>query len=109
MDDNELFLYHIVPRAQWETQFNGSHYDTADRPETGFIHLCHGHQLAPTVERFYQNHHELLIVQITPTQLPSLKLEDLYGHGEFPHHYGPIPADAIVDQRPWTGANPFGN
>jgi uncharacterized protein (DUF952 family) len=109
MDELETFLYHVVPQNQWESRFDGTRYDTPDRPETGFIHLSYRHQIKATVTRHFLDRTDLLVLKVDPRRLPALQCEDLYGHGEFPHHYGPIDADAIVDKRPWIGADPFGN
>ena len=109
MEMQKPVLYHAVTRADWDAQFDGTRYDTPDRQRTGFIHLSFAHQVEPTLERFFSGVADVLVVEIDPDLLTDLRCEDLYGHGTFPHHYGPIPAAAIIRIEPRDSRNPHGN
>jgi glutathione S-transferase len=106
MEMQKPLLYHAVTRSDWDAHFDGARYDTRDRPRTGFIHLSFAHQLEATLERFFSAAADVLVVTVDPDRLTDLRCEDLYGHGTFPHHYGPIPAAAIIQVEP---RNPHGN
>jgi glutathione S-transferase len=109
MDIQKAILYHAVTRSDWDAHFDGTRYDTPDRQRTGFIHLSFAHQVEATLERFFSDVPNVLIVVVDPDLLTDLRCEDLYGHGTFPHLYGPIPVAAIIRIEHAETRNPHGN
>ena len=102
-------LYHLVNPADWAERLRDGLYDTPDRADIGFIHLCTESQLAETVSRHYPNSTGLLVLTIDPAQLGTIVHEDTSGHGIFPHCYGPIPETAIVAVDSWCRNHHHGN
>ena len=100
-------LYHIALPADWESAQATGTYAMSTRgvalAEEGFIHCSWAHQVEATVNRFYADVAELVLLTIDEAALDAPVVdEDLYGTGEtFPHVYGPIPVSAVLDSRPF--------
>jgi glutathione S-transferase len=73
----------------------------------GFVHLCTADQLTGVLQRFYP-HGDVVILALAEAALGGrVRDEDLYGHGAFPHLYGPIPALAVLQALPLPAGNPM--
>ncbi len=96
-------IFHITVPEQWErAQQEGMiTMSTRDRTlaEEGFVHCSRAEQLAATAMRFFGDLAEVVVLRIDPARLTApLVSEDLAGSGEdFPHVYGPIDLDAVVE------------
>ena len=99
-------IYHITSsQARQEARQRGDY--RADSLESeGFIHCSTESQVLPVAENFYKGQTGLLLLKIDPTRLTSeLRWEPPTGgpppgipEGDlFPHVYGPINLDAIVN------------
>lgn len=96
-------LLHLVAASS----FDGD--DTApyapDSLETeGFVHCSSVDQVAGTARLLFAGTEDLLLLVIDARRLggTEVRWEDTYGIGQtFPHLYGPIPRDAIVEVRPY--------
>lgn len=103
-------LLHIsTPDQLDEARLRGQYLDPSLESE-GFIHLSTPEQvLIPANER-YAGQAGLILLVIDPARLTKrLVFEDSYGSGiEFPHVYGPIDLEAIVDTVDFP-ANPDGS
>jgi len=100
-------IFHITTRADWETaQAKGEYIADSLRLE-GFIHCSNLAQILPVAEKYYKGQNGLVLLMIEPTLLSStLKWEDPSGGtpplgvpegDQFPHIYGPINLDAVVN------------
>ena len=65
----------------------------------GFIHCSKKDQIKGVLERYYRDAGELLLLTIEPTKLISpLKYELAPSiNEEFPHIYGPLNLDAVIN------------
>lgn len=96
-------IFHLTDSATWAaSQAAGEHTSsTTGRTlaEEGFIHCSTAAQWPATVERFYGNATDLLLLHIDEAGLTApLVYEQLDGAPEpFPHVYGPIPVAAVVE------------
>jgi len=118
-DDSNLagvsgFIYHIATRADWERARADGEYtrSTVDKTlvEEGFIHASQASQVARTANKFYRDvPGGLVLLVIDPGLLRAeLRYEEVPGAElPFPHIYGPLNADAVVEARPFT-AGPDG-
>jgi glutathione S-transferase len=99
-------LFHIALAGDWATAQSAGEYAVSTRgltlAEEGFIHCSFADQVEATATRFYADVDDAVVLRIDPGRVPSrIEVEDLYGTGErFPHVYGPIPIDAVVDVQP---------
>lgn len=101
-----MFIYHIVTPAVWESVKAGSSYSPASLETEGFIHCSYDHQLDGVIGRYYAGEPVLIILTIDPTKLTSkLVAEPSTGGEEYPHIYGPINLDAVVETAVRTGSD----
>lgn len=99
-------LFHIALPDDWELALTDGRYlkSTRDRwlADEGFIHCSFAEQVPATIQRFYADLAQVVLLRIDPHRLTStVVVEDLVGTGEqFPHVYGPIGLDAVIDATP---------
>jgi uncharacterized protein (DUF952 family) len=90
-------IYHLVPRAVWE-QAPAGPYCAASLATEGFIHCSNGNQVVGSANKFYATEAELLLLALVPDRLTSPLRDEEGRPGElFPHIYGPINREAIVE------------
>lgn len=91
-------LWHITTLEQWEAAEDL--YEAPSLAQEGFLHLCTEEQLPGVLARYFSGCTELLFLQIDEARLTApLRWEDSYGHGVFPHLYGPLPKTAVIQCR----------
>ncbi|EGX61442.1 hypothetical protein SZN_02787 [Streptomyces zinciresistens K42] len=103
-------ILHITERSLWEAAREHGTYEMSTRGRTlreeGFIHCSTRAQL-PTVAGFLYgspgDRDDLVVLVVDPARLTVPVRYEAPGPGgeEFPHVYGPIPVDAVVDVEPW--------
>lgn len=67
----------------------------------GFIHACSAHQVDYVVQRFYRDIQDLTLLIIDPELVTAeIKYESasVSEYGDFPHIYGQLNIDAVVQQ-----------
>ncbi|MGI5378143.1 DUF952 domain-containing protein [Streptomyces sp. CA-251387] len=105
------YILHITERSLWEAARERGAYETSTRGRTlqqeGFIHCSTRAQL-PSVAAFLygscEGPDDLVVLVVDPARLGApVKYEaPKPGGEEFPHVYGPIPVDAVVDVEAWA-------
>ncbi|QES45579.1 DUF952 domain-containing protein [Streptomyces venezuelae] len=103
-------LLHITERALWDAAREAGTYEMSTRGKTlgdvGFIHCSLPEQL-PGVAAFlyggYDGPDELVVLDIDSARVTApVRFEAARpGAEEFPHIYGPLPVDAVVEVSPW--------
>jgi uncharacterized protein (DUF952 family) len=91
-------IFHLVGAAEWRAACEVGRYAPESLASDGFVHFSYRHQVAGTVNNFYRDHQDLIVIEVDPALLAEPVVdEDLYGMGEvFPHVYGAIPTGAAV-------------
>lgn len=105
-------ILHIIPAYAWDNARKYADYrgDTLDAE--GFIHFSTPAQVVATANRRFRGHTGLLLLVVDPTKLAhELKYEapfegtaaegDDYREQRFPHLYGPLNLDAVIDALPF--------
>lgn len=103
-------IYHIVPTADWKRQETQSVYEAGSLQTEGFIHLSQREQVAGTLQRYYANVPDLLLLHVDTDKLTAKLMYEVATNGErFPHLYGPLNKEAIVAVEPINSvvANPL--
>ena len=100
-------IFHITTQQAWDDAQNAGEYRAASLLTEGFIHCSTLAQVLPVANNFYKDQDGLLLLTIEDTLLSSdLKWEPPSGgtpppgvpEGDpFPHIYGPINLDAVVN------------
>ncbi|WP_432175700.1 DUF952 domain-containing protein [Streptomyces sp. Tue6028] len=103
-------LLHITERSLWDAARASGTYEMSTRGRTlgeeGFIHCSTRRQL-PGVASFlygsYAGPDELVVLVIDAERVGSPVRHEAMKPGgeEFPHVYGPIPVEAVVDVETW--------
>ena len=93
--------YHGVPERYWDTLAPSEPYVPPDFEREGFVHCTDGREaISITLTRYYKEvGGDWLVLSIDKSRIAApVKYED--PAGIFPHVYGPLNRDAIVDVRP---------
>jgi uncharacterized protein (DUF952 family) len=96
-----LIIYHITSRAEWEKAQQAGEYTSPSLAQEGFIHASSGEQVTGTANLFFRSQLGLVLLAIDARRLRSaLRFDAVQTHGSeqrFPHIYGPLNLDAVVD------------
>lgn len=93
-------IYCLTPAFYWATFADKTEYVPRDYEEEGFIHATKGDDLLYKVaNRVYRDfYEELLLIVIDEALITSkIKYEQAKDGNLYPHIYGPLNMDAIVD------------
>ena len=96
-------IFHLTDPDRWaQSLATGLHTGSSrgiELADEGFIHCSTAAQWPATVERFYADVDELLLLHIDESLLDvPLVMEQLGAAPEpFPHIYGPLPLAAVVN------------
>lgn len=91
-------IYHITTPAEFAKFDDKGYYEAISLHTEGFIHCSTLLQLKTTAERFHSKTHEILVLGVDEQTLSSDLEYELAGIGEeFPHIYGRINKNAIVE------------
>jgi uncharacterized protein (DUF952 family) len=99
-------IYHIATRGDWTRAQAAGEYTTSTRGRTlaqeGFIHASEAHQVAAVANVFYRGVPDLVVLVIDTARVrPEIRYERVADAPEpFPHIYGPLNPDAVVDVVP---------
>ncbi len=93
-------IYHIISRADWETASQQGSYRAASLASEGFIHFSTRRQVPRTLAKFYAGRSGLVLLCVEVDRLKSeLRYEEADGQ-LFPHLYGPLNLDAVIEVLP---------
>lgn len=93
-----MFIYHIVLPAKWEEIKHRTFYEAESLAAEGFIHCSYADQVDGVLQRYYANAGEVVILSIDPNKLKSPLVSEPSTNDEpYPHIYGPINLDAVVE------------
>jgi uncharacterized protein (DUF952 family) len=95
-------ILHITPRIKWEEAKADGAYQGDTLASEGFIHCCTPEQVAGVYSRYYRGQTGLLVLRVDSRRLTlPLRWESAPGSGEtFPHLYGPLNLDAVIEVVP---------
>ena len=92
-------IYHITTKENWNIAQQIGYYEVASLAIEGFIHCSTAQQVAGVLERYYIGKMDLVILVIDTSKLANKFIYELAPsvNQEFPHIYGTINLDAIID------------
>ena len=98
-----MHIWHLAVAAEWdEALAGGGPYVRStlgqSLADVGFIHCSFEDQVAGTAELIYPGRSDLVLVTIDTDRLDA---EVIVENG-FPHIYGELPLEAVVDSRPYS-------
>lgn len=90
-------ILHITTPADWQAALEVGIYRADSLESEGFIHCSTAQQMAATANRFYAGQSDLLLLHIDPQALAAELRWEMADGQDFPHIYGPINLDAVVE------------
>lgn len=95
-------IYHIISQTAWEQVAPTGLYRADTLQSEGFIHCSTAAQVRQVANRFYRGQRGLLLLAIDTERLQALvryeaPAEDPASEERFPHIYGPLNGDAVID------------
>jgi uncharacterized protein (DUF952 family) len=103
-----VIIYHLATAADWAAAQESGTYTTSTRGRTleeeGFIHASRADQWQGVRRAFYEGVDDLVLLEIDTDLLEAEVREDEVGDDTFPHVYGPIMPDAVIDVRGLSGS-----
>jgi glutathione S-transferase len=105
-------IFHVALAQDWHAAQARGEYTISTRgrtlAEVGFIHASYASQAIGVANAFYAGLHGLVLLVIAPHKLTAPVREELPydgAHEHFPHIYGPLNLDAVIDVVPLTADN----
>jgi len=93
------FIYHIVEPSHFNSFEGQEDYFPARFEEEGFIHNCFEEQFDYVLSTHFKGVEEVLILKIDPAKIMAQIIVEGDQHPlGFPHIYGPINKDAIIEK-----------
>ena len=94
-----MIIYHVTSKAQWQQALAQGYYEAPSLALEGFIHFSQKEQVQGVLERYYQQQTNLILLHIDTTKLSMpLRYEMASSINEaFPHLYGRLNVEAVVD------------
>ncbi len=98
-------IFHITTAAAWTDAQLLDEYSVFSLISEGFIHLSTAEQTLGSAARYYDDVTGLVLLQVDETRCAAeLRWEppahDPTSESRFPHLYGPLNLDAVLDARP---------
>lgn len=92
-------IYHVTTAAEWNKAREKGFYEAPSLHSEGFIHCSQEGQVAGVLERYFSGKTGLVKLVIDTDKLKSKYVFDWSPSAQdtFPHVYGPINAEAVVD------------
>lgn len=98
-----MHIFHLTSQHEWHDAKSKGEYKPADFDREGFIHCSYGTQLVAVANRRFRGRTDLQVLVIDPMKLKTPVInENLEGGSEcFPHIYGTLPIEAVVESLPF--------
>jgi uncharacterized protein (DUF952 family) len=94
--------FHLAPRDRWEAWPAGAAYESPSLNEEGFIHCTDGvANMVATANRFYRDDPGRFVVMTVDLERTGSPWRIDDPGKPFPHIYGSIAREAIVEVRPF--------
>ena len=92
-------IYHVTTASEWKAAQEKGFYEAASLKAEGFIHCSEEHQVAGVLERYFSGQGHLLKLVIDTSKLTSRYVQEWSPsiRDTFPHIYGPINMDAVIN------------
>jgi uncharacterized protein (DUF952 family) len=93
-----MYIYHVVKPEIWDRAKSNSFYEPDGFESEGFIHCSFDDQIDGVLARYFKDAAEVVVLKLDINKLCSKLVSEPSTNGEvFPHIYGPINADAVVE------------
>ncbi|RNL65501.1 DUF952 domain-containing protein [Nocardioides marmoriginsengisoli] len=98
-------MFHVALVSDWEAAVAAGDYRVSSLGVTleqeGFLHASRADQWEGVLQRYYADVTEpLVLLVIDPARLTAPMVVEAVGQDTYPHIYGPLNVDAVVETRP---------
>ena len=93
-------IYKICPKSEWNNaKVQGAYKGSKDDLRDGFIHFSSFDQVLGTLDKHFVGQNNLLLLKVGTELLDpdQLKWEKSRNDEEFPHLYGDLTLEAVID------------
>ncbi len=95
---SKTHIFHICTELEWNNQLNSHEYVHPSLEKENFIHCSEEHQVSGVIDRYFSDKSNLNILTIDTLRIvPKLQYDKAPNGEDYPHIYGPLNKDAIVD------------
>jgi uncharacterized protein (DUF952 family) len=108
-DATPSHIFHIAFLREWRAAEQDGRYRVSTRglalEEVGYIHAGFDHQVATVGNAYYADVSEplvVLVIEVDRLEVPVIVENPDGGDESFPHIYGALPIDAVVEVRAAT-------
>ena len=92
-------LFHITTNEEWKTYSSKGYIEPESLTLEGFIHTSKGDQVEDTANRLFNGREGVLLLVIDPLRIQEpIKYESAENGLKYPHIYGRISIDAVIDK-----------
>jgi uncharacterized protein (DUF952 family) len=93
-------IYHVTTREEWKKAAENGTYTAPSLALENFIHCSKAEQVEGVLERYFKGQNDLVRLTIDTDKLTVPWQFDLAPsiNEEFPHVYGPINTDAVIEE-----------
>ena len=93
------YIYHVTTQKEWEQAKINGEYKPAGYDQEGFIHCSIDRQVEGVLNRFYKGQTGLIKLKIEKVKVSRPVLFELAVDLDelFPHIYGPLNLDSVVE------------
>ena len=96
-------IYHITTPGEYSKFETKNYFRPLSLDSDGFVHCSTLKQYKATIERYFSEVQEIIILQIDEGKLKSTLKYELSKTGEkFPHIYGGINREAIIEAKKYS-------
>ncbi len=98
----DKIIYHMCKADEWaQAQASGSYPGSSQDQADGFIHFSTHAQVWTSAAKHRRGQDNILLLAVDATALgDTLKWEASRGGALFPHLYGPLNTDDVIDAQP---------
>ena len=96
---NFEFIYKIIDKQEWYNAKKNKEYLGSQKDiEDGFIHFSEQEQIKNTLDKYFKDVPNLLLLKVKTINLEHLLWEQASDGNMFPHLYSPLNIKYIVDE-----------
>ena len=97
-------IYHLTTAPAWDEAQAAGAYRAASLASEGFLHASTAGQVEGSANRYFAGHPTILVltVDLGRVAVPVRWERSPHADDPFPHLYGPLNLDAVVDVTTWA-------
>ena len=96
---NFKHIYKIIDKNEWQkVRETGPYLGSKKDIEDGYIHFSSEEQVKGTLNKYYSNQSDLILLKVDTLKLDNLIWEQASDGNMFPHLYSPLDISNVVDE-----------